>query len=214
MTLRLHYAPATCSLAAMIGLEAVGAPYERCLVNLATDRGKLADISPTGKIPALEIGAGVLTETAAILYWLHRSTPGAGLLPEDGDDLAWALADMGWLSSTLHIVRRQFAVPRAFTPDPSAQEALQRTAAVRYPQALERLDGWVGGGRFAQARFGLGPAGYALLFLHWAAMDGVAIGPLAHLRGLASGLVAQAGVRRALEAHASPLLAMDLADGR
>lgn len=214
MTLRLYYAPATCSLAAMIALEVAGVPYDPCLVDLAADRAMLSDISPTGKVPALATDAGVLTETAAIIYWLHRSNTGAGLLPADPDDLAWALSDMGWLSSTMHILRRQFARPQAFAREVPVQEGLRRAAASSYPRALERLDGRVRDGTFGRSRFGFGPAGYALLFLHWAVMDGLAVDRLTNLLGLASGLVSHSAIRRALAAHASPLLQMDFVDGR
>ncbi len=209
MTPRLYYAPATCSLAAMIALEVAGVAYTPDLVDLATERAKLPEISPTGKVPALETSAGVLTETTAIIYWLHKTTPGANLLPEDTNDFALALAEMGWLSSTMHIVRRQFARPQAFVQEAALQEGLRRAAAFSYPRALERLDGRVRDGMFEQGRFGFGPAGYALLFLHWAVMDGMAVDIMPNLLALARGLISHEAVRRALAAHDSPLLRAD-----
>ncbi len=196
----------------MIALEVAGVSYDACLIDFATERARLPEISPTGKVPALETGAGVLTETAAIIYWLHRSNPDAGLLPGDPDDLAFALAEMGWLSSTMHIVRRQFVRPQAFAQEASLQEGLRRAAAASYPRALEHLDGRVRDGMFEQTRFGNGPAGYALLFLHWAVMDGLAVHILPNLMRLARRLISHEAIRRALEAHASPLLHVDFSE--
>ncbi len=207
--MKYYFSPPTCSLAGMIALEATGAAYEPCQVDFARSRKDLQRISPTGKVPALDMGAGVVTDTPAIIYWLARSFPLAGLMPPDGDDMVRALSVMGWLSSTLHIVRRQFARPDRFCDDPDAQQSLKRSASGLYWSELERLDLWISNGGLDSSRYGLGVGAYGLLFYHWAVCDGQPVDRLTHFTALANQLIEVPFVQLALSRHNSPLVSKD-----
>src|ERR1700722_13224532 len=94
---RLYYSPGACSMAAHIVLEEIGEP---CHLELVSSRGKLGgegttsaswiEQNPKGRVPALtgvpgRIGGAdnLLTELHAILFYLGRTHPSAGLLPLD-----------------------------------------------------------------------------------------------------------------------------------
>jgi glutathione S-transferase len=60
-----------------------------------------------GKVPTLVIDGRPLTEVAAILYYLAKCFPHAGLLPRDDFEAeAQALSWMSFAASTLHPARR------------------------------------------------------------------------------------------------------------
>ena len=71
-----------------IALGLLGLPYQTQTVNLLTkehhDEAFLA-INPQGLLPALEIGGKRLTQSLAIIEYLHSTTPGSTLLPADPD---------------------------------------------------------------------------------------------------------------------------------
>lgn len=201
--LRLHYFPPMCSLASMTALELAGATYDAVLQDMAGDRAALRRVSPLGQIPTLETDEGVVTDTIAIIFWIARHFPEAELLPTDAGGLTTALSRMGWLGSYLHIVRRRYFRPALFGAPPEAEEPMRAVARPLYATALAQLDSWIGDGALG----GPGVEAYALLFYHWAAMDGMPLDGLDHFTKMAGRLMEQEGVRRALDRHASPLLA-------
>ncbi len=186
----------------MLALEATGAEYEPIAVDLRGERSELRAVSPVGKVPALATGGSVLTETVAIITWLARRFPEARLLPEEVDASAQAVSVMTWLTSTVHILRRQFMVPMAFGVGAEAQAELSRVAEPRYWAELKRIDHLIDDGHMTPA----GVQRYALLFYHWGMIDSFPVGNLKHFTSLARRLVELPDVRLALERHYSPLL--------
>ncbi len=76
--MKLYYHKGACSLAAHIVLAWIGAPYELSEVTFG-DPAYLK-INPAGAVPALDTGEGwILTQDAAILRYLARRFPQAGL---------------------------------------------------------------------------------------------------------------------------------------
>jgi maleylacetoacetate isomerase len=64
------------------------APEETRFVHLRRNGGeqKLPDyraLNPQGLVPALDTGAGILTQSLAIIEWLDETRPGPRLLPDD-----------------------------------------------------------------------------------------------------------------------------------
>ena len=84
-----------------IALNLLGLPYETRPVNLLTgehqDPAYLA-LNPQGLVPSLRIDGQVLTQSLAILEYLHSRSPGSTLLPGDplgqyrARQLAYAIA--------------------------------------------------------------------------------------------------------------------------
>ncbi len=82
--LTLYYAPGSSSFAAHIALTEVGASFESHRLSIPEKETRTPDylaINPAGKVPALLVDGRVLTEVAAILFYLAKRYPEAGLLP-------------------------------------------------------------------------------------------------------------------------------------
>jgi glutathione S-transferase len=108
--LTLYFAPGSSSMAPHIALHEIGVPFERRPVVLKTDTRAPAylAINPEGKVPTLLIDGRRLTEVAAILFYLARRYPEAGLLPADDIEAqAQALSWMSFVAATLHPARAQ-----------------------------------------------------------------------------------------------------------
>ncbi len=98
-------------MAVHIALHEIGAAFESRFISLARkenrEPGYLA-INPEGKVPTLLIDGRPLTEVAAILFYLARRFPEAGLWPEgDIEAEAQAISWMSFIAATVHPARRQ-----------------------------------------------------------------------------------------------------------
>jgi glutathione S-transferase len=100
----LHYAPDNASLIIRLALEELGAPYQTKLVDRsarAQDSAAYRAVSPTGLIPALQVGKQTLFETGAILLWLadtHGALAPAPNHPARARFLKWLF----FTANTLH----------------------------------------------------------------------------------------------------------------
>lgn len=107
--LTFYFAPGSSSMAPHIALQEVGVPYERRPMSFKSGelrRPEYLALNPEGKVPTLVIDGHPLTEVAAILYYLARRYPEAGLLPKDDPQAeAQAISWMSFIASTLHPAR-------------------------------------------------------------------------------------------------------------
>lgn len=84
----LFHFPAACSRVTMNALEEIGLEFEDRCVNLRTGVQSSAEylaVNPDARVPALAVGGRIMTENAAILFFLDRQYPHAQLLPHSGD---------------------------------------------------------------------------------------------------------------------------------
>ena len=93
-------------MAPHIALQEIGAPFVAKAISFNKKEHRLPEflaINPEGKVPALVFGDCVLTEVAAILYYLARKYPEAGLWPDgDLEQEAQVISWMSFIASTLH----------------------------------------------------------------------------------------------------------------
>ena len=85
--LTLYFSPGSSSMAVHIALHEIGVDFERRLVSLAKREQftpEYAAVNPEAKVPTLMIDGRPLTEVAAILYYLAKRFPAAGLWPYAG----------------------------------------------------------------------------------------------------------------------------------
>ncbi len=104
--MQLYYAPHTVSVAVAIALEEVGLEYEAIRLDFAEgEQSKPAykQINPKGRVPALAVDGGILTETGALLEYVAAQAPGAGLVPADPVMAARMREVMFYLASTMHV---------------------------------------------------------------------------------------------------------------
>jgi glutathione S-transferase len=108
--LTLYLAPGSSSMAPHIALHEIGTPFESRAISFARKEQRGADylaINPEGTVPTLLIDGRRLTEVAAILFYLARRFPAAGLLPDgDVEGEAQAISWMSFLASAVHPARR------------------------------------------------------------------------------------------------------------
>ncbi|HEV3500549.1 MAG TPA: glutathione S-transferase family protein [Bradyrhizobium sp.] len=109
--LTLYFAPGSSSFAVHIVLHEIGVPFKGKPMSFRKgdlrSPGYLA-LNPEGKVPTLLVDGRPLTEVAAILYYLAKRYPDAGLLPRDDVEAdAQALSWMSFAASTLHPARRR-----------------------------------------------------------------------------------------------------------
>jgi len=108
--LTLYLSPGSSSMAPHIALQEIGVPFETR--SLSFSRGEhqspaFLAINPEGKVPTLLIDGRVLTEVAAILFYLAKRFPEAALLPDgDIEAEAQAISWMSFIASTIHPARR------------------------------------------------------------------------------------------------------------
>lgn len=101
----LYIAPGSSSMAPHIALTMIGVPFELRSLSFAKQEQRAPAylaINPEGKVPALIAEDGLLTEVAAILFYLARRFPEAGLLPADPMGEAQVLSWMSFAAATLH----------------------------------------------------------------------------------------------------------------
>lgn len=141
----LHFAPGTCARVPLIALEEAGAPFEtRLVAYLAGDHRKpeFLALNPAGKVPVLEIDGQVLTQNTAILVYLARRHPEAGLLPLTGEPLADArvLSRLVWFSADLHPLVTRIRMPQFFCDLDGAPERVRELGCVGMAFQLAPLE--------------------------------------------------------------------------
>lgn len=109
--LALYFAPGASSMAPHIALLEAGAEFEPRPISFAKGDGRAPTflaLNPEGKVPVLTIDGRPLTEVAAILYYIARAFPDAGLMPwEDPEAEAVVVSWMSFIASTVHPARRK-----------------------------------------------------------------------------------------------------------
>lgn len=159
----LYMAPYTCARVTMIALEEAAIPFDTELVRFMRGEHKspgFKRLNPKGKVPALAIDGVVLTETVAILLYLHETRAGARLLPELPTPAARAaiIADLCFCAATLHPLVTRIRMPMFFAGEENAV-AVKGTAE----RAMDEYFALV------EERLAAGPWWYGA---EWSAMDG------------------------------------------
>ena len=116
----------------MVALEETGVDYTARRVLLANGeqlRPEFRAVNPKGKVPALLVDNRVLTENVAILTFLARRHPEAGLLPAaDPWQEAEALSLLGWCASGLHPLVTRLRLPQRFCDLPGTADRVRELA--------------------------------------------------------------------------------------
>jgi glutathione S-transferase len=108
--LTLYWSPGYSSMAPHIALHEIGVAFESRGISLAKREQYAPEylaLNPEGKVPTLLVDGRALTEVAAILYYLAKRFPHAGLFP--AGDLEAEANVISWMSfsvATIHPARR------------------------------------------------------------------------------------------------------------
>lgn len=159
--MKLFYTAGACSLVPHIILEEIAAPYEVSPIDFSTGgqyKPEYLAINPKGKVPALVTNRGTITEIPAILGYLARTYPEAGLAPLDPFEFADMQAFHIFIATTIHVLFRQISAPEAYADGAAAKQAL----AAKVPEMSDRYFGiiekrfedgrpWVHGDRYTMS---------------------------------------------------------------
>lgn len=142
--LKLYYAPHTCSLASHIALEYVGADYSTVRMDFAADNQRSPDylaINSKGRVSALVIEKGILTEAPAILAFIAQSFPQSRLAPFD-DPYAFSAVQAfnNYLCSTLHVAHSHRMRGSRWADEPAAIAAMQRKVSESVGSCYELIE--------------------------------------------------------------------------
>jgi glutathione S-transferase len=156
--MRLHYAPGSAAMAPHATLAEIGIPYELVLVERdeqGSPSGEYFALNPWGKIPTLEDGDLVLTESAAICLHLADRFPEARLAPlratsERSELYRWLL----WLSNTVQMTQLRHFYPHRYGTE-GVKDAADADLAAHYDLIDAHLDGreWLVGDERTVADF-------------------------------------------------------------
>ena len=140
----LYMMPRTCSRATCIVLEETGADFDTVPVRLPSLEQKSSEfkaINPKGRVPALVVDGDVLTENVAIINYLAKRFPSAGLIPDSDDPLQQAkyLADLCFCATTVHPMLPRLVFPEKFAPVEFAGEISAR-AAIHLTEYFELIE--------------------------------------------------------------------------
>ena len=111
--LTLCASPGACSQISIIMLEKAQVNYALRAVHLAKGEHKTTEylsVNPKGKVPALLTDTGVITETSAILLFLHGQFQHAGILSSQISTVE-AVSDLSWFTSTIHPLITRYCKP-------------------------------------------------------------------------------------------------------
>jgi glutathione S-transferase len=146
MKLELYFAPGACSFVPHASLEAVkaatGQDFEPRLVKLHKGEHKTPEylaMNPNGQVPVLVADGRPLNQIVAILDFLDRSFPKAGLLPAEPWARAQAMSQLAWLNNTVHPTFTRIFRKEEFAESEAAQAEVKKLAQARYRRHLERI---------------------------------------------------------------------------
>lgn len=164
----LYYHSGACSLAPHIVLEWIGAPYEAKAMDFGSP--ELLAVNPAGAVPALEEDGWILTQAGAILHYLARKHPEAGLgggdSPRDAAELdRWSYFFTGDMHPSFYPIFQ----PKRYTTDHSdaALEATREAGRELVRKRLAFLDKHLAGRDWILGQRSVVDA-YAFPMIRWA----------------------------------------------
>ena len=192
--MRLHWRPGTASMAPHAALAEIGVDYELALVELDEDEQPPAAylrLNPWGRVPTLEDGDLVLTESAAILLHLADEYPDARLAPADR---ARFYPRLVFLTNTL-----QPAMMRFFYPERYGSAGVAEAAAAEARREFERIDGELDGREWLAGEHRTAADLYLFMITRWGRRLDPPAWDLPNLRAHFARTYALPGVRRMVE---------------
>jgi glutathione S-transferase len=142
--LKLFTATGTIGLASEIALEEAGAAYEVVRLRFAENEQRKPEylaINPKSRVPALVTDQGSLTETPAILDYVARVHPQAGLAPlDDAFAMAGVLAFNSYLAGWVHPAAAHRVRGNRWADDPAAIAEMARKAPLVFADAMALIE--------------------------------------------------------------------------
>ena len=197
--MKLYYFPGACSLATHIVLEWLGAAYQTVKLDLAsTKSSEYLALNPDGTVPLLIDGDFVLSQNAAILYYLAERHPNAQLLGDGSSrGRAEVLRWLSFLNSDVHPAFKPIFKPSRFHPDHAVARVIADTARTHVREYLERIDARLQGRDWLADQRSIADP-YLFVMLRWAMKLKIDLSGLENLAQFFARMSADAGVRAAI----------------
>ncbi len=181
MNLELYFAPGACSFVPHVALEAIkaatGQAFEPKLVKLHKGEHKTPEylaMNANGQVPVLVVDGKPLTQIVAIVDFLDRGFPEAGLLPDEPGTRAQALSQLAWMNNTVHPTFTHVFRTAEFADSEAAQAEVKKVAQARYRKLLERIQGWTSAAKPYWHGERITPHdAYAFTLLRWGGIAGI-----------------------------------------
>jgi len=147
MTIRIHWASGSpYSWRVLLALEIKGIPFESRLHSFAAGDLRLPTfraLNPRGKVPVMEDGDFVLTESLAILAYIERKHPDPPLFGRDAREAGRIMQRVSEYASYLDEAVERFILPLYYGHAHEKEDQVTAAAAVVAVE-LERLERSVG----------------------------------------------------------------------
>jgi glutathione S-transferase len=179
--MKFFMTPGSCTTGIHILLEELDLLFEVHLVNLLADDQHKPDflaLNPKASIPLLVTEDGrAISEFQAIAWWLARSYPKAGLLPDTLDEEVRVLEVMDYAVGTLHMqgFARIFTTDK-FSPNAAEHEAVQQQGREIIAEAFAVFDKLLADNEYVVGKFSIADA--ALFYPEfWAVHSNIPLPP-------------------------------------
>jgi glutathione S-transferase len=204
LTMKLYYAPGTCSLSPHIVAREAGIALDLERVDIVktphvTASGNdFSRINPNGYVPVLEIDDGsVITEGVVIVQYLADLKPEAGLAPLAGTPDRYRL--QSWLTLISSELHKMYS-PWLFHPEYGAQA--QDGARAKIAQRLRHVEEHLATkGPFLMGDDFTVADAYLFTIVGWSTFANVDLGPFPSLRAFVERVGARPGVQAAMSAE-------------
>ena len=172
----LYFTPDTCSLATLITCFDAGLEPNVIFVDFAISQqsaGNYVSINPKARVPALSIGADVLTETPAILAYLAQTHSDANLAPKDALGFAQVQSFNAYLCSTLHVAHAHRMRGYRWVDGLEHEEAMRRKVPEAMTECYNYIEQHAFKGPFAFGEDYTISDPYLFTITQWMESDGV-----------------------------------------
>jgi len=203
--MKFYFSPGSVSLAAHIALVEADAKFEAIRIDFATEQQRserYLSINPKGRVPALVMDAGVLTETPAILMYIATVYSRAKLVPfDDPFAVAKVNAFLSYLASTVHVAHAhggrgpRWASKQSSFDDMKAKVPQTMRECFLFIEEELVVGPWVMGEQYSICD------AYLLTISRWLEGDGVERSDFVKVDRHAALMREREPVRRAWEAH-------------
>lgn len=198
--MKLFYSPGACSMASHIVLNEIGQPFDIEKVDTTAKKTETgADyrtINPKGKVPALVMGAEVLTEGPSILQFIADRAANEGLAPKAGT-MARARVNelLNFTGTELHVAFHPLFNPAA---DDSAKDMARKAVGKKFDWLESRLSD--GRDYLTGANFTIADA-YAFVVSNWANFTGIDLGTWPNLKAFVERVAMRPATQATLKAE-------------
>lgn len=179
--IELYFSPGACAFVPHVCLEVIkascGEGFEPRLIKLHKGEHRTPQylaLNPNGQVPLLVVEGKPLSQIVAIVDYLDRRFPQAGLLPVESWQRAQAMSQLAWINNTVHPTFTHIFRTEYYAESDTGKAEVKRVAIESYRACLQRIQGWVAPANPYWFGSRLSPHdAYAFTLLRWGGLAGI-----------------------------------------